>query len=225
MSRSMFAAALAAAVLAGTALAGYVGNEVVGSGMSPGTRYDGAPYSSVQVPAGDPAACREACRGDLRCLAWNYRTPERGDRTSQCDLLDSVPTLVWDDYSISGEIGRSRPAPDPDETVVPRTPDTSGNPPPPYDPAGQSADAFWGQYAMEQGAEAAGDAYATWTYVAKGDGGLTRCATACAGDDKCRAFVVRSDAELAPKPQVMCELKASPGKLLRNPDAVTGLKR
>ena len=53
---------------------------------------------------------------------------------------------------------------------------------------------------MEQGIEAAGDAYATWTYVAKGDGGLTRCATACAGDDKCRAFVVRSDAELAPAP-------------------------
>ena len=60
MSRSMMAAALAAAVLAGTALAAYVGNETVGSGMSPGTRYDGAPYATVEVPAGDPAACRAA---------------------------------------------------------------------------------------------------------------------------------------------------------------------
>jgi hypothetical protein len=196
------------------------------SGMSPGTRYDGPYYARVQVPAGNPAVCRDTCRGDLRCYAWNYAQPMGGATTSDCELLSNVPVLVWDDDYLSGEVSRSQPAPDPDETVVPRTPDSSGTPPPPpYVPGEQSADEFWRQFGMELESEASGEAYASWNYIAKGDGGVTRCATACAGDDKCRAFVVRSDPELAPKPQVMCELKATPGRMLRNPDAISGLKQ
>lgn len=217
---------LSGAVLVAAAFAGLAGAEEIGSGMADRTRYDGPSYSTVSVRAGDAAACREACRGDVRCYAWNYRRALISETASQCELLDVVPTLVWDDDYISGEISRSQPRPDVDETVVPRTPDTSGTPaPPPYQTDGQSADDFWGQFAQQQGMEAAGAAYASWTYLGKGDGGITRCATACANDDTCRAFVLRSDADLAPKPQVMCELKSSPGELLRNPDAITGLKR
>lgn len=212
---------LLAAVLATPALA-----EQIGSGMSDGTRYDGPPYSTVGVPAGDAAACREACRGDVRCYAWNYQRALPGESKSRCELLPNEPTLVWDAEFISGAIGRSSPAPDPDEQVVPRTPDTSGTPaPPPYTPGEPSAADFWSQYALNEGSEAAGESYASWTYLAKGDGGITRCAKACAGDDKCRAFNVRSDATLAPKPNVICELKSAPGTLLRNPDSVAGLKR
>lgn len=218
MFRLSIGLAAAAALLTASAFAASPSDR---SGMSPGTRYDGPYYSRLQVPQGVPAACRDTCRGDLRCYAWNYN-----ERTSDCELLSSVPTLVWDDNHISGEVARSQPAPDPDEVVVPRTPDGSGAPPPPppSKPGEKSASEFWGQYDMEIDTEVSGSAYATWNYVGKGDGGVTRCATACAGDDKCRAFVVRSDAELAPKPQVMCELKSSPGQLLRNPGAMSGLK-
>jgi hypothetical protein len=212
---------LIAAALAAPAMA-----EQISSGMSDGTRYDGPPYSTVGVRAGDVAACREACRGDVRCYAWNYQRAAAGETQSRCELLQSEPTLVWDADFISGAIGRSSPAPDPDEQVIPRTPDTSGTPaPPPYTPGEPSAADFWAQFAMSEGSEAAGEAYASWTYLAKGDGGVTRCAKACDGDDKCRAFNVRSDATLAPKPNVICELKASPGSLLRNPDSLAGLKR
>lgn len=217
MSRWTFGLAAAAALFTLSASAASPGDR---SGMSPGTRYDGPYYSRIAVPADVPAACRDACRGDLRCYAWNYRQPAPGDTSSACELLGNVPELVWDDAHISGEVSRSQPAPDPDEVVVPRTPD--GAPPAGGDRSGED---FWAQYAMQDGSEASGSAYASWSYVAKGDGGLTRCATACAGDKSCRAFVVRSDAELAPKPNVMCELKSTPGSLLRNPDAVTGLKR
>ncbi|BCW88622.1 hypothetical protein sos41_17630 [Alphaproteobacteria bacterium SO-S41] len=216
MSRLILGLAAVAALLTAPALAANPNDR---SGMSPGTRYDGPYYTLVQVPQGVPAACRDTCRGDLRCYAWNYK-----EATGDCELLSNVPTLVWDDTHISGEVARSQPAPDPDEVVTPRTPDGSTPPPPPYKPGEKSADEFWGQYDMQLDSEASGAAYATWNYVGKGDGGVTRCATACAGDDKCRAFVVRSDADLAPKPQVMCELKSSPGRLLRNPDAMTGLK-
>ncbi len=212
---------LIAAALCSPAMA-----EQIGSGMSDGTRYDGPPYSTVGVAAGDAAACREACRGDLRCYAWNYQRAQSGERQSRCELLPNEPTLVWDAEFISGAIGRSSPAPDPDEQVVPRTPNTSGTPaPPPYTPGEPSADAFWSQFTMNEGSEAAGEAYASWTYLAKGDGGITRCAKACAGDAKCRAFNLRSDPELAPKPNVICELKANPGSLLRNPDSTAATRR
>lgn len=209
-----------------TALAVPALAEQIGSGMSDGTRFDGPPYSTVGVPAGDAAACREACRGDLRCYAWNYQRALPGESQSRCELLPNEPVLVWDADFISGAISRSSPAPDADEQVIPRTPDTSGTPaPPPYQPGEPSAAEFWAQFAMNEGSEATGEAYASWTYLAKGDGGVTRCAKACAGDSKCRAFNVRSDATLAPRPNVMCELKAAPGSLLRNPDSLAGVKQ
>lgn len=211
---------IAAGLLAGAAQA-----ETIGSGMADRTRYDGPGYGQIGVPAGDAASCREACRGDLRCYAWNYRRALPGEATSQCDLLSQVPTLVWDDDYISGEISRAQPAPDPDEQVIPRTPGGGPPAPPPYAPGDESAEAFWGQYAMTYGSEASGPAYASWSYVGKGDGGITRCAKACAADDKCRVFVLRSDPEIAPKPEVLCELKTAAGSLLRNPDAATGAKR
>lgn len=217
MSRWFLGLAAAAALFTLPAGAATAGDR---SGMSPGTRYDGPYYSRVQVQAGVPAACRDTCRGDLRCYAWNYRQPGAGEAVADCELLETVPTLVWDDQYITGEVARAQPAPDDDEVVIPRTPDGSG-----AGTGDTSGDDFWAQYAIQNGAEASGSAYATWTYLGKGDGGVTRCATACAGDKKCGGFVVRSDAELAPKPQVMCELKTSPGQILRNPDAVTGLKR
>lgn len=226
--KKLLSAIALAGVMAGAAFAygEYVGPEKITSGMAAGTRYDAPPYASLGVPAGRPDVCREACRGDLRCYAWDYRTARRGEASSQCELHASVPTLVWDDHFISGEIGRSQPAPDPDEQVAPRTPDTSGHPQKgPQDPTEPSGDAFWSQYMMHEGSEVSGAAYASWTYIAKGDGGITRCAKACAGDNRCRAFVVRSDATVAPKPNVMCELKGIPGNLLRNADAVSGLKR
>jgi len=208
------------------ALAAPAGAETIGSGMSDGTRYDGPPYSTVGVRAGDAAACREACRGDIRCYAWNYQRALPGETQSRCELLPNEPTLVWDAEFISGAIGRSSPAPDPDEQVIPRTPDTSGTPaPPPYQPGEPSADGFWGQFTITEGSEVAGAAYASWNYVAKGDGGITRCAKACDGDDKCLAFNVRSDAEIAPRPNVICELKSAPGSLLRNPDSTAATKR
>lgn len=203
-----------AALLAAPAAA-----ETIGSGMSDRTRYDGPAYKTIGVTAGDPVQCREACRGDLQCYAWNYQKQVDGEATSRCELLATVPTLVWDDGSISGEIARSQPAPDPDEVI-------GGGGTPVKDPAppGEGA-GFWDQFSMSEQSEASGAAYSSWTYQGKGDGGLTRCAKACAGDNKCRGFVVRSDADVAPKPMVLCELKASPGNLLRNPDATTGLKR
>ncbi len=217
----LFKTFILAALLASPAAA-----QQIGSGMSDGTRYDGPSYSTIGVRAGDAAACREACRGDLRCYAWNYQRNLPGEAQARCELLPNEPTLVWDADFISGAIGRSSPAPDPDEQVIPRTPSGSSTPaPPPYQPGEPSAADFWGQFAMSEGSEAAGEAYASWTYIAKGDGGLTRCAKACDGDDRCRAFNVRSDATLAPRPNVICELKASPGNLLRNPDSVVGLKR
>lgn len=211
---------LIAAALCGGAMA-----EQIGSGMSDGTRYDGPSYSTVGVRAGDAAACREACRGDLRCYAWNYQRALPGEAQSRCELLPNEPTLVWDAEYISGAIGRSSPAPDPDEQVIPRTPNTAGPAaPPPYTPGEPSADAFWSQFTMREGSEIAGEAYASWTYLAKGDGGVTRCAKACAGDERCRAFNLRSDAEIAPRPNVICELKAAPGSILRNPDSLAATK-
>lgn len=199
--------------------------ETIGSGMADRTRYDGPGYSTIQVPAGDAAACREACRGDLRCYAWNYRRALPSESSSMCELLAQVPTLVWDDDYISGEISRAQPAPDPDEQVTPRTPDVGGSAPPPYAPGDESAEDFWSRFSVTYGSEASGEAYSSWTYTGKGDGGITRCAKACVADTRCRTFVLRSDAEIAPKPQVMCELKASAGSLLRNPDAISGIKR
>ena len=219
----LFKTFLFAAMLASPALA----IEQIGSGMSDGTRYDGPSYATIGVRAGDAAACREACRGDVRCYAWNYQRALPGDAQSRCELLPSEPTLVWDADFISGAISRSSPAPDPDEQVIPRTPPASSGTPaaPPYQQGEPSADDFWNQFALNEGSEAAGEAYASWTYVAKGDGGLTRCAKACDGDARCRAFNVRSDATLAPRPNVICELKASPGALLRNPDSTAAVKR
>jgi len=212
---AFFAAALASPALA----------EQIGSGMSDGTRYDGPSYATVGVPAGDAAKCRETCRGDLRCYAWNYQRALPSESISRCELLQNEPTLVWDAESISGAIGRSSPAPDPDEQVIPRTP-TAGTPaPPPYAPGEPSAQDFWAQFAMNESSEVSGESYASWTYLAKGDGGVTRCAKACDGDGKCRAFNVRSDATLAPRPNVMCELKSAPGAMLRNPDSLAGVKR
>ncbi len=220
MSR-FFLAALAAATLISAAAA-----QTIGSGMSDRTRYDGPSYSTIGVRAGDAAACREACRGDLRCYAWNYRRALVSETTAQCELLSHVPTLIWDDEYISGEIGRSQPAPDPDEQVTPRTPSgSSGATPLPPAGAAPAEPIVWDRFTMSEGSEASGTAYSSWTYIGKGDGGLTRCATACAGDSKCQAFVVRSDPELAPRPQVMCELKQAPGALLRNPAATSGVKR
>ncbi len=217
----LFKTLLVAVALATPAFA-----EQIGSGMSDGTRYDGPPYSTVGVRAGDVVACREACRGDLRCYAWNYQRALADESQSRCELLPNEPALVWDADFISGAIGRSSPAPDPDEQVIPRTPDTSGTPaPPPYAPGEPSAEAFWSQFTISQGSEANGEAYASWTYIAKGDGGVTRCAKACDGDDKCRAFNVRSDATLAPRPNVICELKAAPGRQLPNPESISGVKR
>lgn len=212
-------------LLAAALATGLAGAETIGSGMADRTRYDGPSYNQVWVKAGDAAACRETCRGDLRCYAWNYRRATPGESTSQCELLAQVPTLVWDDNYISGEISRAQPAPDPDEQVTPRTPDGGGAPPPPYAPGDESAESFWSRFSITYGSEASGEAYASWTYTGKGDGGITRCAKACVADTKCRSFVLRSDPEVAPKPQVMCELKATSGNLLRNPDAVSGLKR
>jgi hypothetical protein len=211
---------LAAAMATGLAQA-----ETIGSGMADRTRYDGPSYNQVWVRPGDAAACRETCRGDLRCYAWNYRRALPGDATAQCDLLAEIPTLVWDDEYISGEISRAQPVPDADERVTPRTPDGAGAPPPPYAPGDESAQSFWSRFNVTYGSEAAGEAYASWTYAGKGDGGVTRCAKACVADSNCSAFVLRSDAELAPKPEVMCELKAGAGSLLRNPDALSGVKR
>lgn len=212
--RHILRMAALAALISGPASA-----EPISSGMADGTRYDGPAYSTIGVRAGDPVECREACRGDLQCYAWNYQKQIGGEATSRCELLATVPTLVWDDTSISGEIGRSQPAPDPDEVIG------GGGTPVHQPPATGEGPGFWDQFAMSEESEAAGAAYSSWTYLGKGDGGLTRCAKACAGDRKCNGFVVRSDPETAPRPNVLCELKSAPGNLLRNPDATTGLKR
>lgn len=202
--------AAAAAFLVGLAPA-----ETIGSGMSDGTRWDGPAYSTIGVRAGDPAQCRDACRNDLKCYSWNYERAQGGASSSRCELLDNEPKLVWDDNYISGTITRSQPAPDPDEVVG------GGGTPVPQPPASGEGDTFWNQFEVSDGMEASGAAYAS----SKGDGGLTRCAKACAGVAKCAAFVVRSDPEVAPAPNVICELKSAPGNLLRNPEATSGVKR
>lgn len=198
--------------------------EVIGSGMSDRTRYDGAAYSVIGVAPGRPEQCREACRGDLRCVAWNYQRPDGG--ASRCELLSNVPKLVWDDAFISGEIGRSQPRPDADERVVPRTPPAEGSPAPsPYAPGDSDGRAFWNQFDMQEGFELQGPAAWSSVYEAKGDAGLTRCATFCADSKECRGFVVRPDSVLAPPPLVLCEIKTAPGRLMRNPAAWSGVKR
>ncbi len=212
-----------AGLIAGVALAGAASAQDIGPGMSDTSRWVVDSYSEILVPSMDPAACLKACRGDLRCYAWNFRRDPSSPRTT-CELKPRPGPLVYDPDYISGQVYRSQPAPDPDEDVVPQTPPVGGAPPP-YQPPADSDGDLWSRFAMLEGTETSGAAYASWSYKGKGDGGVTRCAKACAGDSKCAAFVVRSDRDVAPPPQVICELKRAAGTALPNPMSTSGIKR
>lgn len=206
----------AALIFAGAAAAA-----APGSGMTDTALYEGTPYAQTGVPSGAPERCRETCRGDSRCAAWSFEKRSSGG-TTRCLLFDRPGALVYDPGFISGEVMRSAKGSDADPPgAAPSA--WPGKPGAAEDPA--AGVDFWDRFAMQPGEEAAGAPYASWSYEAKGDGGLTRCAKACAASGACAAFVVRSDPSIAPPPVVICDLKERAGTLLRNPDATTGVKR
>ncbi len=62
----------------------------------------GADYRSFAIPGNDPARCRNACAGDVRCKAWTFGRPGVRGAMGQCWLKSRIPPPRRNRCCVSG---------------------------------------------------------------------------------------------------------------------------
>jgi hypothetical protein len=70
--------------------------------MERNTDRPGADYRSFNLPAPEPARCRNACAREARCQAWTYVRPGVQGPYARCWLKHAVPQPRHDTCCVSG---------------------------------------------------------------------------------------------------------------------------
>jgi hypothetical protein len=106
---------------------GYISGVKPPAAIPPGAQNNrdrpGSNFANFNLPAANPALCRDACMGQANCRAWTYVKPGIQGPSARCWLKNPTPAAVNNNCCVSGvkpnvavpadaEAGKNRPGSD-----------------------------------------------------------------------------------------------------------------